>query len=84
MYKIINGLEEVHFTKELNFAASDYFTRGNSLKLRRELVKNCTPRFNFLTNRVVENWNTLPEEIVKARSLNSFKSKIDCYMNGSC
>ena len=39
MYKIINGLEEVHLTKELNFAASDYFTRGNSLKLRRELVK---------------------------------------------
>ena len=84
MYKIINGLEEVHLTKGPNFAVSDYFTRGNSLKLRRELVKNCTPRFNFLTNRVVENWNSLPEEIVKARNLNSFKAKIDGYINGSC
>jgi hypothetical protein len=84
MYKIINGLEEVHLTKGPNFVVSDYFTRGNSLKLRRELVKNCTPRFNFLTNRVVENWNSLPEEIVKARNLNSFKAKIDCYINGSC
>ena len=33
IYKIINGFDE----EIIN--ASDYFTRGNSLKLRRELVK---------------------------------------------
>ena len=57
VYKIIYGLEDVRLIKGLNFVNSDHFTRGNSLKLRRELVKNCTPRFNFLTNRVVDKYS---------------------------
>ena len=75
MYKIIYGLEDVRLIKGLNFVDSDHFTRGNSLKLRRELVKNCTPRFNFLTNRVVDNWNALSDEIVRAKNINCFKAK---------
>ena len=34
-------------------------------------------RFNFLTYRNVNDWNALPEEIVRANNLNSFKEKID-------
>ena len=84
MYKIIYGLEDVRLIKGLNFVDSDHFTRGNSLKLRRELVKNCTPRFNFLTNRVVDNWNALSDEIVRAKNINCFKAKLDKYLEGSC
>ena len=73
MYKIIYGIDDVRLIKGLNFVDSDHFTRGNSLKLRRELVKNCTPRFNFLTNRVVDNWSALSDEIVKAKNINCFK-----------
>ena len=50
-------MEKVHLKKYLNFAVSDYFTRGKAKKLRRELVKNFTPRFNFLTKKVMENLN---------------------------
>ena len=82
IYKNINCLEEVHLTKDIKFAVSNYFTRENSKKLRRELVKNFTPRFNFLTIRVVENRNALPDEIVRARSLNSFKERIYGFMKG--
>ena len=84
MYKIIYGLEDVRLIKGLNFVDSDHFTRGNSLKLRRELVKNCTPRFNFLTNRVVDNWNAISDEIVRAKNINCFKAKLDKYLEGSC
>ena len=84
MYKIIYGLEDVRLIKGLNFVDSDHFTRGNSLKLRRELVKNCSPRFNFLTNRVVDNWNALSDEIVRAKNINCFKAKLDKYLEGSC
>ena len=84
IYKIINGLDKVHLTKELNFAVSDHFTKENSKKLRRELVKDCTPRFNFFTNRIVENWNALSDEIVRAKSLKSFKEKIYGIMKVSC
>ena len=83
MYKIIYGLEDVRLIKGLNFVDSDHFTRGNSLKLRRELVKNCTPRFNFLTNRVVDNWNALSDEIVRAKNTNCFKAKLDKYLEYS-
>ena len=50
MYKIIYGLEDVRLIKGQNFVGSNRFTRGDSLKLRRELVKNCTPRFNVVYN----------------------------------
>ena len=54
---------------------------------RREIVKNCAPRFNFFNNRVAAFWNNLPDEIVNAKSLNSFKAKIDanydCYRASS-
>ena len=39
IYKIINGLEEVHLKKDLNFAVSDHFERGNYKILRRQLDK---------------------------------------------
>ena len=76
IYKIINGLEDIHLIKGLNFVDSDHFTRGNSLKLRRKLIKNCTPRFNFLTKRMADNWNALSE--------NCFKTKLDGYTKDSC
>ena len=47
IYKIINRLEDIHLIKGVNSVDSEHYTRGNSLKLRRELVKICTPRFNF-------------------------------------
>ncbi len=50
------------------------------MSLRREQVKNCDQRFNFFTNRVAGVWNKLPEEIVCARSLNSFKAKVDVWL----
>ena len=59
------------------FRDNNYHLRGNSLRLNRELVKGCTPPFNFLTNRIVNDWNALSEEIARAKSLNSFKAKID-------
>ena len=46
----------------------------------REQVKTCLPRYNFFINRVVSNWNRLPEETINAKSLNSFKAKLDVWM----
>ena len=51
-------------------------TRGHSLKLNK---KHCRleVRKNFLSMRVVNNWNSLPEDIVKAHCLNTFKARLD-------
>ena len=36
-------------------------------------------RANFFTQRVINNWNNLPNEVVLANSIGSFKSKLDDY-----
>jgi ribosomal protein S20 len=51
-------------------------TRGHSLKLqKRECHSNI--RQNFFSFRVVNMWNSLPEEIVMADSVNCFKGRFD-------
>ena len=57
-----------------------YDLRRHSQSLMREQVKNCLPRFNFFTNRIVSKWNKLPEEIINAKHMNSFKAKLDVWM----
>ncbi|RNA06275.1 hypothetical protein BpHYR1_053742, partial [Brachionus plicatilis] len=34
-------------------------------------------RYNYISNRVVNDWNSLPERVVEETSLNSFKAKLD-------
>ena len=33
------------------------------------MAKNCKPRFNFVINRNLNNWNASPDEIVIAKLL---------------
>ena len=43
----------------------------------REINRRGLFRYNFLTNRVVENWNQLSQDAVNAKTVNVFKSIID-------
>ena len=63
IYKIINGLEEVHLAKDLNFAVSDHFTRGNSKKLKRELI--FLGMSQLITITITITINKLPNFIIK-------------------
>ena len=51
-------------------------TRGHGFKL---LKRHCRSqlRSNFFSMRVVNLWNSLPDEVVTAPSLNAFKNRID-------
>ena len=75
VYKICHKIYDPITTKSLlTFADSN--TRAHKYKLTK-------PRFNskqfqyFFSNRVVNIWNGLPQEVVTARSTNMFKNKID-------
>lgn len=52
--------------------------RGHHLKLYREQFRT-RARQQFLSNRVFEEWNRLPVEIIASQSVNSFKNNYsDC------
>lgn len=81
MFKIHNGMEPSClvdiFTKKLD--VTNYNLRGSSTSLQLPLPKteNEKRSFSYDGPKV---WNSLPEHIRKAKSLNDFKSKIaNCY-----
>ena len=55
-------------------------TRGHHLKLKKLVAKSAI-RKNFFSVRVVDLWNSLPQEVVSAVSLNSFKNRLDKHWN---
>ena len=54
-------------------------TRGHSFKLFKKRVSWDVGRYKF-GNRVCNEWNLLTEDVVSARSLNTFKTKLDHHL----
>ena len=78
VFKIVRSFEEAQLVSGLNFALNRQRSRGNSFQL--DLVKNCTPRYHFLLNRLVDALNKLPDEVVSSSSVNQFKQKYDKFV----
>ncbi len=53
-------------------------TRGNDKKLFQRWY-NKDVRKHFFTKRIVTMWNSLPNDIVNASSINSFKNSLDAF-----
>ena len=60
---------------------SHYQLRGHSLKLEKNFCRT-TLRQHFFSNKVVNDWNRLPEDVVSASSLQSFKRKLRSLPSG--
>ena len=73
LYKITHGLVDFPLTNLFELATNTV-TRGHSLKLKPRAVAHLNVRHNFYSNRVVASWNQLPEIVVSALSISSFKS----------
>ena len=84
LYKIIHGYDSVSFKNGIPYSNFGYSSRRNVFALNRELVKNSNPRFTFFFNRIGNIWNKLPNEIVTARNINSFKAKLDEWLKSNC
>jgi hypothetical protein len=50
--------------------------RGGNHRITRQLTK-IDARSNFLSNRIVNEWNKLPTEVVEAITINQFKNRLD-------
>ena len=78
MIEVYKYLHKIYETKDkiLPLDRSGINTRGHSLKLSKRGCR-LDVRKNFFSFRVVNPWNALPEEVVSAPSLNSFKARLD-------
>ena len=79
-YKIVTGAHDNVvtdiLTKHKQPASGSFITRGHSQKLKKPKWKNDISK-NFFNRRVVDLWNKLPEEVVSAKTINTFESRLD-------
>ena len=79
MFKIVNGYENVDRNTCMFFKLKEGSrTRGH----KAALVKQCRldmRKYSF-SQRVINEWNKLPNDCVNASSVNMFKNRIDRYL----
>jgi hypothetical protein len=49
------------------------------MKFYKERVNRDVLKYSF-ANRVIEQWNKLPEDVISGNSINSFKNKLEKYL----
>ena len=80
-YKMTHDIYDNLTTNSLITQNDNSITRSNTNKLFKQRFN--TRQFqHFFSNRIVNNWNSLPEEIVNSKTLNSFKNRLDKYWGG--
>ena len=70
----LNNIDKT--SKEIITRCDATGTRGNCLKLYKKRFNHDVKKHSF-SNRVVNLWNSLTDDIVTAPSLNSFKSRLN-------
>ena len=80
-YKIYNGLNQVNLMNPISHCPSLDLTgpagniRGPAHRITKLQISTIAVRENFFSNRVVETWNKLPENVIK--STTKKKKKVD-------
>jgi hypothetical protein len=75
VFKLIKGFDKLDYAHFFQLVLNNR-TRGHSYKLVK-LRSNTNIRSNFFSQRVINSWNSLPEYVVQAESVNSFKNRLD-------
>jgi ribonuclease P/MRP protein subunit RPP40 len=79
-FKMVKGISKVDHTKFFSISEHNR-TRGNTYKLEKKQC-NTNIRSSFFSQRIVNYWNGLPEEVVSAESVNTFKNRLDKWKAG--
>lgn len=74
LFKIVHGLYDPAVCPPLSFSATS--TRGHTFKLEHTYARLNIRKYSFFV-RTVGIWNALPQVVVNASSLNTFKSQLD-------
>ena len=74
MFKIMKGIYRID--KDKLFELNHNSTRGHSMKIRK---KHCrlNIRKNFFTQRIINDWNHLPQSAINKNTVLEFKKELD-------
>ena len=78
VFKIMKGLEGLKIEDffELEKNRSSHHTRGHTLKIYKQHARLDCRKYVF-SQRVVDAWNSLPEEAVSSETVNALKGQIE-------
>ena len=74
VFKIVSGIERIDFNNFFSYSTSN--TRGHSKKFYKPLSR-LDIRKNIFSQRVINDWNGLPESLISVEDLNSFKAGLN-------
>ena len=74
VYKILNKLQDQDTSVHLPRAIDN--RRDNQYKLTKRRANRDIRKFSF-SMRIVDTWNSLPDDVVCSKSTNQFKNKLD-------
>ncbi|KAK3877173.1 hypothetical protein Pcinc_018090 [Petrolisthes cinctipes] len=77
-YKLMHGYEDIPYTKFFQLNTNNL--RGHSLKLAKPDHWRTTLKGNWFAIRVIDQWNSLPENIVTAPTIATFKARYDRHL----
>ena len=83
-YKILTGKDHVDMNIWFTMVGTDTARITRNTAYHRNLVPKRSRsdiRQNFFSNRVVTDWNNLPDNVKDAKTLASFKTLLDQAMN---
>ena len=80
IFEWVKGFNKGDVRKVLMISSQDR-TKNNGFKLEKCRYSKEIGR-NWLTNRMVDDWNILSHQVVSAQTIGSFKSRLDDFMDG--
>lgn len=81
-FKIFKDVYNCPNIKNIYSPSPNVNLRGHKWKLVKDRFTT-NPRKHFISNRIVEQWNKLPHEVIESSSLNQFKNRLDMYLSNA-
>ena len=84
VYRLLTGMEGVHHSKFFQLSSSHARGEGCTRGLSKKLIKPSRWRTSLKGNRFaircIDPWNSLPNEVVSAPSIATFKKRYNLYV----
>ena len=75
-FKILTGIYDKRVASDMFKISETHITRGNAMKLCKDRSNKDIRKYSF-NQRVIDIWNSLPNNVILSKSVNQFKNRLD-------